>query len=108
MSHIQNRHDNLDVEILNEAKSTNIESLQQKVEFQKKLKTILDKRQIEEEKNSSNYNSIESDALYQVLKTDDKQDLLQKLSDRTMTQEEYIQLSEEYNVNQDVVEYEIE
>jgi hypothetical protein len=96
-SAIQERHDQLDQEILSFAKNENYALMKQKVDLQKKLSQILEKGKQEEmvfdEKN------LLDDQLYVKAKEVGDQKLLDKFHNRSLTRKEYVEACKDLNIN---------
>jgi len=96
-STIQERHDQLDQEILSFAKNENYALMKQKVDLQKKLSQILEKGKQEEmvfdEKN------LLDDQLYVKAKEVGDQKLLDKFHNRSLTRKEYVKACKDLNIN---------
>ncbi|HOG15546.1 MAG TPA: WG repeat-containing protein [Candidatus Absconditabacterales bacterium] len=96
-STIQERHDQLDQEILSFAKNENYALMKQKVDLQKKLSQILEKGKQEEmvfdEKN------LLDDQLYVKAKEVGDQKLLDKFHNRSLTRKEYVKTCKDLDID---------
>ena len=100
-STIQERHDQLDQEILSFAKNENYALMKQKVDLQKKLSQILEKGKQEEmvfdEKN------LLDDQLYVKAKEVGDQKLLDKFHNRSLTRKEYVKTCKDLDIDYELI-----
>ncbi|OQB40893.1 MAG: hypothetical protein BWY04_01157 [candidate division CPR1 bacterium ADurb.Bin160] len=100
-STIQERHDQLDQEILSFAKNENYALMKQKVDLQKKLSQILEKREQEEVVFDEGKRAFlfEDDPLYAKAKESGNQELLDKFHNRSLTRKEYVKTCKDLDID---------
>lgn len=99
----------LDDRIISEAEKGNLEAVKEAATKKKQIQEILANRTQAEENHQENRKSIHTeDTVYIAAQQANDVATIQKIQNRTLTKEEYRDLSEKYRVNTDVVEYDPE